>query len=106
VGGESRLLSFMSMMAGKKVAKKPLFFRSIAIFCVLLYSVKRLNVGVCLISTHFFGCPLPTFYQFALGCINLFNFTKSLNDMKTLGNFLERWAFGELGGKCSKKNAW
>ena len=29
---------------------------------------------------------------------NLFNFTKSLNNMKTLGNFLERWAFGGLGG--------
>ena len=53
---------------------------------------------VCLISTHLFGCPLPTFYQFVLGWINLFNFTKSLNNMKTLGNFLERWAFGGLGG--------
>ena len=54
--------------------------------------------GVCLISTHLFGCPLPTFYQFVLGWINLFNFTKSLNNMKTLGNFLGRWAFGGLGG--------
>lgn len=66
----------------------------------------RLNVGVCLISTHFFGCPLPTFYQFVLGWVSSFNLTKSLNDMKTLGSFLERWAFGGLGGLCSKMNAW
>lgn len=49
-------------------------------------------------STHLFGCPLPTFYQFVLGWTNLFNFTKSLNNMNALGNFLERWAFGGLGG--------
>lgn len=51
-----------------------------------------------LISTHLFGCPLPTFYQFVLGWINSFNFTKSLNNMNTVGNFLEWWAFGGLGG--------
>ena len=57
-----------------------------------------LTVGVCFLSTHVFGCPLPTFYQFALGWVSLTNLYKSLNDMTSLGNFLERWAFGGLGG--------
>ena len=46
----------------------------------------------------FIRVSVADFYQFVLGWINLFNFTKSLNNMKTLGNFLGRWAFGGLGG--------
>lgn len=65
----------------------------------------RLNVGVCLISSHLFGCPVPTFYQLTLGCINVFNFIKSLFDMKTLGSFLKRWAVSVMGGQLYRRNA-
>ena len=69
----------------------------------LCIHVERLNVGVCLISVHFFGCLPPSFYQFAVGCISTFNFIKSLKDMTTLGNFIVWWAFGVLGGLHCKK---
>ena len=59
---------------------------------------NRLNVGICLVSIHLFGCPPPTFYQLVFGCINLFNFTKTLNIMITLGKLLGRWALCGLGG--------
>ena len=62
-----------------------------------------MNVGVCLISVHFFGCLPLSFYQFAVGGINTFNFIKSLKDMTTLGDFIVWWAFGVLGGLLCKK---
>ena len=32
-----------------------------------------------MVSVHLFGCPLPTFYQWVLGWISLYNLNKSLN---------------------------
>lgn len=41
---------------------------------------------------------MPSFYQFVLGSVNMFNFTKNLNDMKKFGKVLKRWASSILGG--------
>jgi hypothetical protein len=48
-------------------------------------------VVISAISVLFFRCPPPTFFQFAVGGITVFNYIKNLEDMKDIGIFLKRW---------------
>lgn len=65
---------------------------------------------ICLISIHSFECQAPTFYQYVLGFVSVYNFVKpfpdilkNLSDMKTLGSIL-RWTISILGGVRGEMN--
>ena len=58
---------------------------------------------MCVISVYLFGCPAPTFYQFFLGSINMFNFLKSMKMMEANKKTLGWWAFGNMGGMLKEE---